>query len=201
MTDKQILLWIKKELGKSIAEAIEIKKPSPLITESVLAAIAFREVGFLLHKYVAAKTNFEAICSLMKGDLSKRDGETEKSYHGFSFWQIDVNTDLAFIKTGEWEIPLKACKTAIEILQRKMNCFTAAFTGKDLLRVSIAAYNCGEGNIRKAIIKGYSVSELIDNNDDDNIEAKHFDIDIYTFNKDYSKEVLRFKELYESIQL
>ena len=200
MTDKQILKWIKTELGKTIVEAIEIKKPSPLITESVLAAIAFREVGHLLHKYVAAKTNFDAICSLMKGDYGKREGETEKSYHGFSFWQIDVNTDLPFIKTGEWKNPLKSCKKSIEILQAKMNVFKDKFNGDDLLRISIASYNCGEGNVKKAIKKGYSVSEFRDNKNETNITKDHFDIDYYTFNKDYSKEVLRFKGLYESIE-
>ena len=79
MTDRQILVWIKKELGKSIREALEIKKPSRLIDENVMAGICFREVGNLLHKYVAAKTNFDGICSLMKGDLSQRTGETERS--------------------------------------------------------------------------------------------------------------------------
>jgi len=203
MTDRQILVWIKKELGKSIREALEIKKPSRLIDENVMAGICFREVGNLLHKYVAAKTNFDGICSLMKGDLSQRTGETERKYHGFSFWQIDVNTDAEFINSGEWKNPLKACKKAIEILQGKINFFAANYSGAELLRIALASYNCGEGNVKKAIKKGYSITENKSNvyNDLKPKDKQDFDIDIYTHQKNYSKEVLRYIEMYKGIQL
>ena len=47
-------------------------------------------------------------------------------------------------------------------------------------RAITAAYNTGEGNVFRSIVVGW-------------------DVDATTYNKDYSKEVWRFRELYRSL--
>jgi hypothetical protein len=186
MTEAALLFWIRNNLGDSIRAALELHKkiePDLIWEESDLAAIARREVGFLLPKLIQNKTKFDVICSLMKGDYGQREGEKEKQYHGFSFWQLDVNTHLSFIKTGEWKDPIKACYRAISTLEDKKDWLLKnvnEFNGYTIHRAAIASYNCGQGNVNKALLKKR-------------------DIDYYTYNKDYSKEVLRFKELYENL--
>jgi len=70
---------------------------------------------------------------------------------------------------------------AIGVLEGKRRNLQSEFPHIDNLdRAITAAYNCGEGNVARAIRKG-------------------IDIDSYTFNKDYSKEVWRFREIYKTV--
>lgn len=48
-------------------------------------------------------------------------------------------------------------------------------------RAITAAYNCGKGNVNKAL-------------------SWILDVDAYTFSKDYSKEVFRYRKLYQNLQ-
>jgi hypothetical protein len=186
MTERAISFWIRDNLSKDIRRALEIAKASNqnlIWTEADLAGIAQREVGFLIARYAGSKKPIEVIHSLMKGDYVMRKGVTEKQYHGFSYWQLDVNTWLEFIKTGEWKVPFKACYKAILTLEDKRKWLEenkVDLKNFGIHRASIAAYNCGQGNVRKAMKLGE-------------------DIDRYTFNHDYSKEVLRFSEIYKNL--
>jgi hypothetical protein len=186
MTEREITFWIKDNLSKPIKKALEVavvSNPKLLWTESDLAGIAQREVGFLIARYAPMKKPFDIVCSLMKGDYVRREGELEKQYHGFSFWQLDVNTHFSFIKTGEWKDPFKSCYKAILTLEEKRKWLeenkvdTKEF---GIHRAAIASYNCGQRRVKKAMDLGE-------------------DIDRYTFNHDYSKEVLRFAEIYKHL--
>lgn len=175
MTEKQILQWIKTNLSEIISRAVADSKTD--IPESVLAAMAMREVNNKILKY--ADMPFDAVCKLMKGDYGQRDGEKEKSYHGFGFWQIDIGSFPDFIKSNDWEDPYKCCLKAVSVLEGKRK-YLVSKLGSVEIRAVIASYNCGEGNVYKAIKGGK-------------------DIDLYTHNHDYSKEVLRYQGIYNSL--
>ncbi|MEK6707830.1 MAG: peptidoglycan-binding protein [Pseudomonadota bacterium] len=91
---------------------------------------------------------------------------------GRGLMQIDFDAH-EFARTGNWQDPqqniLYGCKVLSDCLsffQRKQN-----LQGKPLLRAALAAYNCGPGNVLKAIRNG-------------------LDVDFYTAHRDYSKDVL-----------
>ncbi|MDI3320013.1 hypothetical protein [Pinibacter soli] len=184
MTEKQIAQWIKVNLGPIIQKALS-QRPGKIYTEEWLGAMVQREVGFLIARYVEQNAKFDAICSLMRGDYSQRTGETEKQYHGFGFFQIDVASFPDFVKSGAWKDPLKTCLKAIDVLEAKRKYLETKseyqeLTNDQKCRAITAAYNTGEGNAFKSIL------------------AKR-DVDFTTHNKDYSKEVWRFKDIYKSV--
>lgn len=182
MTERQISLWIKEHLGDTMAKAIKDSKT--MYTPDWLGAMAQREVGFLIARYVSQKKTFKQICELMIGDYNRRPLEREKQYHGYSYWQLDINTHLPFIKTGEWKNPYKACMKAIETLEDKrayLEKFVPGIVNTSVFdRAITAAYNCGAGNVAKAYKAG-------------------LDVDIYTHQHNYSQEVWRFREIYKSL--
>jgi hypothetical protein len=195
MTNKQILIWIKQELGPSIQKAIDLanqKTPGHTYTQDLLSAMACREVGFLIARYVEAKMPTRDIHPIIKGDYCQRPGEKEKSYHGFGYWQIDIGSYPAFVKSGKWKDPVATCLQAIAVLEEKREYLSDKFPhvkGEALLRASVAAYNCGQGNVRKIL-----AGEKKDANG--NVIT---DIDYYTYNKDYSAEVFRFRDIYNAL--
>lgn len=176
MTEREILQWIKKNLSAIIAQAIADSK-TDLFTDDLMAAMAMREVNNKILKYAAKP--FAEVCEQMKGDWSQRPGESKPTYHGFSFWQIDTASYPDFISTGAWKDPYKSCMKAISVLESKRK-YLVSKLGDVPLNAIVAAYNCGEGNVYKAIKKGISV-------------------DTYTHNHDYSKEVFRYKDIYNSL--
>lgn len=186
LTERQIAFWIRDNLGKYIRQALEDYskvKPDHILTEDWLAGIAQREVHNLIDRYVEKKLKFDVICSLMKGDYGKRKGETEESYHGFSFWQIDIGSFPEWIKAGYWKDPYKSCYKAILVLDNKRKYISGLFPslkGDALQRAVTASFNCGEGNQAKVIAKG-------------------LDVDAYTHGKDYSKMVWHYRELYRNL--
>lgn len=177
MTETQTLQWIKTNLGSIIHLALQNSKPIPF-TSSILAGMAMRETGIKIMKN--HDKTFQQVCELMKGDYGQRRGELVESYHGFGFWQIDIGSYPEFVKSGDWKDPYKCCLKAIKVLEEKRTYIASMInpiSEPDLIRASIAGYNCGQGNTVKAIKLG-------------------MDVDRYTFNKDYSREVLRFAENY-----
>ena len=114
-----VLKWIKEFLEPSIVEAI---KGSPYPVDQ-LAAMAYRETGWKIEKYLNQKMTFATICETMKGDYGQRPGETEKQYHGFGFWQIDIGSFPEFVKSGGWKDPLTTCKMAVNVLETKRKYF------------------------------------------------------------------------------
>ena len=175
-----ILRWIKEFLGPSIVQSI----PGTIYTEDWLAAMAYRETGWKIGKYLNQKMTFEAICETMKGDYGQRPGETEKQYHGFGFWQIDIKIYPDFVKSGDWKNPFKCCCKAIEVLEEKRQSLVKnwVFNGDQeiFLRSIIAAYNCGQGNVLKSLKEGKDVDER-------------------THEHNYSKMVLQYRKLYNEL--
>lgn len=173
MTEKQILLWIRDNLGAIISKAIF----STPYSEHILAGMCMRETGILIPKKIGLG-ELDYVSAQMLGDYGKRKNDTEKKYHGFGFWQIDIDSFPEFVASGDWKDPYKCCLKAVSILEGKRKWLAQKNITED--RAIIAAYNCGEGNVWKAIKKG-------------------FDVDAYTYNKDYSKEVMRFAEIYANL--
>lgn len=192
MTNIDILKWIRLNLGPVITQALaaaKAKNPDLIYTEDWLAAIAMRETGGLIAKRLSeggdklpSGRQLNVIAGLMTGDYSQRPGEKEKRYHGFGFWQADIGSFPAFVNSGNWKDPAKACAFAIQVLEDKRHWLKAHiddFKGNDLDRCITAAYNCGEGAVRGSLNEGH-------------------DIDARTTGHDYSKNVWEFRELYKS---
>jgi len=174
-TESDLLLWVKKNLGPYISKAIA----GTIFTEDWLGAIAARETGFLIIRYVNQGLGLNEISKRMKGDFNNG------IYHGFSFWQIDIRSFPEFIAAGKWLDIQASVNKAVEVLTGKMN---ALKEHKEKLgeywfsRAITAAYNCGERNVEKAILAGK-------------------DIDSRTFNKDYSKDVFRMRNIYMNVNI
>lgn len=186
MTERDILSWINTNLGSTIDKAIvhaREKFSDHPYTKDWLAAMAMRETGFKIAEFTKLGKKPEAIHAIMRGDYGQRDGEKEKSYHGYGYWQIDIGSYPAFIKSGDWKDPFKTCLKAIAVLEEKRLYLEPKFPnlkGDSLHRAITAAYNAGQGNIAKVLAEGK-------------------DIDARTYNHDYSAEVWRFREIFNSI--
>jgi Transglycosylase SLT domain len=114
--------------------------------------------AWLLYAVGSRETNLRNI----KGDFSQRPGESSPRYHGFGVWQRD---------SGTWHVGesylqdvRKQAKDAAELLAANHRTF-------DQWDAAVAAYNCGPGNVRKAIDQGLS-------------------LDHFTTGRDYSADVL-----------
>jgi hypothetical protein len=112
-----------------------------------------------------AKRGFPA--RFRKGALPSDDGG-----FGRGLMQIDFDAH-EFARTGKWQDPqqniLYSCQVLTDcrnFFQRKQN-----MQGRPLLCAALAAYNCGPGNVLKAIRNG-------------------LDVDFYTAHRDYSKDTL-----------
>jgi hypothetical protein len=180
-TDEKMMQWIKDNLGSIIKNAVA----NSIYTEDWLAGICARETGFLFIRYANQSLSFDQICTLMKGDYGKRPGDARKIYHGFGFWQIDIGSFPKFISSGLWTDPLATAQMAVEVLNGKkiylqQKGWQAKLSETMWERAVTAAYNCGEGNVNKAL-------------------SKNLDIDYYTFSKDYSKEVFRYRNIYQNL--
>jgi hypothetical protein len=186
MREKNILKWIGNHLGPIIEKALnqaKEKNSSHIYTKDWLAAVAMRETGSLIARYVNQGKKPYVIHTLMRGDYSQRPGEKEKNYHGFGYWQIDIASYPDFIKSDEWKDPFKTCCKAITVLEEKRLYLTPRFPylqGDSLFRAITAAYNCGQGNVAKVLNAGQ-------------------DIDARTYNKDYSAEVWRYRKIFNSL--
>jgi hypothetical protein len=183
MTNTDVLKWIKRNLGSIMLSSIErakVKNPSLLYTEDWLAAIACRETGRLITRYPNAP--LADVSAVMRGDLSQRDGEFEKRYHGYGFWQADIDSFPDFVRSGAWKDPVKACDMAIAVLEGKRAYISqySNVSGEQLARAVTAAYNCGEGNVMKVLTAGH-------------------DIDSKTTDHNYSKNVWEFRAIYQTL--
>jgi hypothetical protein len=184
MTTRDILLWIHINLLSSINKAIEEKKkanPLLIYTPDWLVGITYRETGGLIAKYGGKKA--EVMHSLTRGDFSQRPGEKEKQYHGYGYVQIDIGSYPDFVKSGAWKDPFKCYAKAIDVLEEKRKYIQSHMIrlgGDDLHRAITAAYNCGQGNVVKAL-------------------SANKDVDSYTTGHDYSKDVWQRRNFYRQI--
>jgi hypothetical protein len=180
-TDKDMMQWIKDNLGNMINQAVAGSN----YTQDWLAGMAARETGFLFTRYANRGRSFDEISSLMLGDPIKRPGETAVVYHGFGYWQIDIGSFPDFINSGQWKDPLATAKMAVTVLDQKRaflinKGWQQKLTPVMFERAVTAAYNCGQGNVDKAL-------------------SSNNDVDYYTFSKDYSKEVFRYRSIYANL--
>lgn len=178
MTEKGTLEWIVKNLGEFISPAIE----NTIYTMDWIAAMTYRETGFLIIRYVNKNVMFYEMHSLMKGDYIQRKGEKEKSYHGFGYMQIDIGSYPDFVKSGDWKDPVKLYKKAVSVLEEKRNYLEKKLphiTGDTMNRCITAAYNCGAARVVNAI------------------NTNKF-VDYYTHQKNYSDEVWRLRQHLET---
>ncbi len=186
MTERDILQWINVNLGPAIDKALvhaREKFPNHLYTKDWLAGITMRETGFLIARYIKEKVKPETIHTLMRGDYGQRSGEKEKTYHGYGYPQIDIGSYPDFVKSGDWKDPFKVFLKAITVLEEKRLYLAPKFPnlqGDSLHRAITAAYNCGQGNVAKVLAAGQ-------------------DIDARTYSKDYSREVWRFRAIFNSL--
>ena len=189
MTERQIMTWYKQNLLPSVEKAIAYKKerdPSLIYTADWLIAMAYRETWTLVVRYIQNKILLENVLTIVKGDYGRREGELEKQFHGFGFWQIDIGSYPSFVKSGEWKDPFKCCCKAIDVLEEKRNSLERhlrkeQYDVETFHRMITAAYNCGQGNVIAAV-------------------QKKQPIDSRTHEKNYSQKVWEYRTLYNSLQ-
>lgn len=109
------------------------------------------------------------------GDFAKRNGALPPDGKGWGrgIMQIDYRAH-EFARKGEWRDPGKNIAYAGKVLGDNIKVLAKRrpeLHGMDLLRASIAAYNCGAGNVIKALEYGRGV-------------------DYYTAHRDYSRDTL-----------
>jgi len=183
MTNTQILQWIKKNLSPYILRSISLH-PGTFVTEALMAGIVCRETGGLIAKHAAEFPDIMELAKHMKGDYTDRGDGKGLIPHGFGFTQIDINAFPWFISTNAWLDPYKCFSQSIAVLEGAR----AHILGRNpvlkgstsLIHYSVAAYNCGAGNVDKAL-------------------TQHIDPDRYTTAHNYSAEVFEFAEIYKTI--
>lgn len=179
--DQKMMKWIKDNLSGVINQAIA----GTNYTEDWLAGMCARETGFLFLRYANQGRSFAEICPLMKGDFGQRKTDAEKIYHGFGFWQIDIASFPEFINAGKWTDPVETAKMAVKVLNEKKSYLKQKGWDQKLdpvmwERAITAAYNCGQGNVHKAL-------------------TENKDVDCFTHQNNYSKEVFRYRGIYSTL--
>ena len=90
---------------------------------------------------------------------------------GRGLMQIDFDAH-PFARTGNWRDPIQNIRYGGEVLQGAMRFMARrGLRGRAQLRAAVAAYNCGPGNVAKALDRG-------------------LDVDRFTHGRDYSRDVL-----------
>lgn len=174
MTEKAVLQWIKTNLSHYIKEAVQ----GTIYSEDWLGGMTYRETGFLIDRYVSQGKKPDEIHGLMRGDYGQRKGEAKPQYHGFGYMQMDTGSYPDFINAGDWKDPNKIFKKAVSVLEEKRKTLEkSGISNEDAIT---ASYNCGAGNVIKAL-------------------KASKDVDSYTHQKNYSKEVRRLREIYKSL--
>jgi Transglycosylase SLT domain len=117
--------------------------------------------ALLLYAVGSRETHLQNI----KGDFSKRPGESSPRFHGFGVWQRDSDAfgvDESYLK----DVP-KQARDAAKLLADNFRSF-------DRWDAAIAAYNCGPGGVNKALEAGHSVDHNTTGRDySDDVLARH----------------------------
>jgi hypothetical protein len=169
MNDLETIKYIKKNYGDFIENAAGLNK----VRASVLAGIMMRETRGGLSSLLS-----------QPGPGGKGDKDKNGVYHGHGLMQIDDRSFPVFTSGLSWSNPDENIKFGADVLYRKIYFFERRSEHLMLLpewnieRLGIAAYNCGEGNVLKAVNLGKNP-------------------DLATAGGNYSNEVLRFAVLYE----
>ncbi len=156
-TDLANLKKIKSQYGKILEVAGEAYQVQP----EILAGIMMRE-----------SKGGEALDQNGRGD----------SGHGHGLMQIDDRSFPLFCSQCDWRNPAVNILFAAFVLSRKKSFIQRKFNldEQGLIRAAIAAYNCGEGNVQKALLAGE-------------------DIDSRTSRQNYSRVVLEYAEAYNQL--
>lgn len=106
---------------------------------------AATEFGFLPEELMAIGSR-ETNLTNIRGDF--RGGQ----YHGFGIMQVDIGTDPGFASRGDWKDVSKAIRRGTEILASKREELKkmGLFSNVNMY----CAYNCGSGNVKKAVAQG-----------------------------------------------
>lgn len=184
-TRRNILVWFHDNISHIVREVVDVIYKDHWVSEGLLCGgIPAREFGFLIPRKVAKGQSLEYIFRHSTGDGG----------HGISFWQIDDRSYpdwLSKHQLSDTSIPIdeliKAyCIKSVECLIEKEKYLVSKGYTREKLgdetfeRAIIAAYNCGQGNVAKALRNGY-------------------DVDRYTYQHDYSKDVQTSRALYNNI--
>jgi hypothetical protein len=138
-----------------------------------IIALANRECGWKVAQQLNKGMSITDSLTNMKGDYI-----SGKGYQGYSPFQIDIKSYPDFINSGDWKDLEKAAEKCINVLEEKRKSLVSYGWTEDKLGLTLfnraitAAYNCGQGNVNKALKNGK-------------------DVDAYTFNHDYSKDIFR----------
>ncbi|MCY7409965.1 MAG: peptidoglycan-binding protein [Chitinophagales bacterium] len=179
--DTDMMRWIKENLSATMRQAVT----GSFYTEDWLAGMCARETGFKIIKFFNQQHDFAFITANMLGDYSKRSADAVKRYHGYGYWQIDIASYPDFVNSNDWKDASKTVKKAVSVLNEKKKYledqgWDVQLTAEEFSRAITAAYNCGQGNVVKAL-------------------RNNLDIDAYTYSKDYSKEVWRYRSIYRNL--
>lgn len=127
-----------------------------------------------------------ALASRETNMTNERGDYHDGKYHGFGILQVDIGTDPAWINAGKWKDVHESIIHGVGILVSKRNevanlaqAANHALSDEGLLRVSIAAYNCGSGPAYHNFIN-------------------HADPDKGTTGHDYSADVLKRTVVFKS---
>ncbi len=104
--------------------------------------------------------------------------------HGHGLMQIDDRSFPDFCRAERWQDPATNIDFGCRVLLGKSSFLKAHFpqlAPDTLERAAVAAYNCGEGNVKKALEAGQ-------------------DVDAFTTGHDYSRCVLDFAQAYLELE-
>ena len=170
MTETEILRHIRDAYGPFIYASAERHGHHPEVVAGIMCRETQGGLSTLLDK---------------PGPEGRGDRDDKGVYHGHGLMQIDDRSFPEFVRSGNWRDPGKNIEFGCLVLAKKRHWLRIviereALRGIDLERAAIAAYNGGEGNVRRAIREGR-------------------DIDWYTAHRNYSRDVLRFAETYRGM--
>jgi hypothetical protein len=171
-TTEEILAYIHDNLGEVHRAVIQ----GTIYSEELMGGIVCREYGFLIPGKVNQGMTFMEMAKQARGDGG----------HGRHFWQIDDRSYPEFVNSTPQSDVVAYAKKAVECLEEKRKYLESkgwtenVLGDEDFLRAIVASYNCGQGNVNKALKAGA-------------------DVDRYTFGGDYSKSVMEFAGVYRKL--
>jgi len=170
--ERGILTFIWITYGKFITAAAALRNHRP----EVIAGIVMRESEGGLSKLL--KDEF--------GNPTTGPAGIGDNGHGYGLGQIDSRSFPEFIVSGDWKDAKKNIFKIAAILALKRIYLRATLVDRDIAqgefeRLSIIAYNLGEGNTRKAVELGTNPDTL-------------------TAHGNYGCEVLRLAEIYKDVR-
>jgi hypothetical protein len=155
------------------ADAVTAAAAQYGVPAAVVAGIGSRESGWGLRLRPAGPTG--------TGDwlprrypTRYRSGPFPPDGEGFGRGLMQIDFDAhPFARTGTWRDPAANIKYGVSVLAQASAFLDGRvkLVGDRLLRAAVAAYNCGSGNVLRAIAAGH-------------------DVDFYTAGRNYSSDVL-----------